>query len=47
MLGELFFGIFYNLSVWYKLTDRTVVGHGFSLGGLGRYGAPQRCPGAP
>lgn len=34
MLGELFFGIFYNLSVWYKLTDRTVWGMWFSLGGL-------------
>ncbi len=35
MLGELFFGIFYNLSVWYKLTDRTVWGMWFSLFGLG------------
>lgn len=34
MLGELFFGIFYNLSVWYKLTDRTVWGMWFSLFGL-------------
>lgn len=34
MLGELFFGIFYNLSVWYKLTDRTVWGMYFSLTGL-------------
>ena len=31
MLGELFFGIFYNLSVWYKLTDRTQWGMYFSL----------------
>lgn len=23
MLGELFFGIYYNLSLWYKLTDKT------------------------
>ncbi len=23
MLGELFFGIYFNLSLWYKLTDRT------------------------
>lgn len=34
MLGELFFGIYYNLSVWYKLTDRTVWGMYFSLFGL-------------
>ncbi|MDE6197040.1 MAG: polysaccharide biosynthesis C-terminal domain-containing protein [Muribaculaceae bacterium] len=34
MLGELFFGIFYNLSIWYKLTDRTVWGARFSLAGL-------------
>ncbi|MBD5175353.1 MAG: oligosaccharide flippase family protein [Bacteroidales bacterium] len=34
MLGELFYGIFYNLAVWYKLTDRTVWGMWFSLGGL-------------
>ena len=34
MLGELFFGIFYNLSVWYKLTDRTRWGMWFSLLGL-------------
>ena len=34
MLGELFFGIFYNLSIWYKLTDKTVWGMWFSLFGL-------------
>lgn len=34
MLGELFFGIFFNLSVWYKLTDRTIYGAWFSLLGL-------------
>lgn len=34
MLGELFFGIFFNLSIWYKLTDRTAWGSWFSLGGL-------------
>ncbi len=34
MLGELFFGIFYNLSVWYKLTDRTQWGAYFSIFGL-------------
>ena len=26
MLGELFFGIYFNLSLWYKLTDRTMIG---------------------
>ncbi len=31
MLAELFFGIFFNLSLWYKLTDRTVWGMWFSL----------------
>lgn len=31
MLGELFFGIYFNLSVWYKLTDRTQWGAYFSL----------------
>lgn len=35
MMAELFFGIFFNLSVWYKLTDRTVWGMWFSLLGLG------------
>ena len=34
MAGELFFGIFFNLSLWYKLTDRTVWGMWFSLIGL-------------
>lgn len=34
MLGELCFGIFFNLSIWYKLTDRTVWGSIFSIGGL-------------
>lgn len=34
MLAELFFGIFFNLSIWYKLTDRTAWGSWFSLGGL-------------
>ena len=33
MLGEFFFGIYYNLSVWYKLTDRTQWGAWFSLAG--------------
>ena len=35
MLAELFFGIFFNLSLWYKLTDKTVWGMYFSLLGLG------------
>lgn len=34
MAAEFFFGIFFNLSVWYKLTDRTIWGAWFSLGGL-------------
>ena len=34
MLAELFFGIFFNLSVWYKITDRTIWGTWFSLIGL-------------
>ena len=34
MLAELFFGIFFNLSLWYKLTDRTIWGTWFSLLGL-------------
>lgn len=34
MIAELFFGIFFNLSVWYKLTDRTIWGTWFSLIGL-------------
>lgn len=34
MAGEFFFGIFFNLSLWYKLTDRTQWGTWFSLLGL-------------
>ncbi|MDE6451388.1 MAG: oligosaccharide flippase family protein [Odoribacter sp.] len=34
MLAELFFGIFFNLSLWYKLTDRTQWGAYFSVLGL-------------
>jgi len=30
MLGELFFGIYFNLSIWYKLTDKTHWGAYFS-----------------
>lgn len=33
MMGELFFGIYYNLSIWYKLIDRTEWGAWFSLSG--------------
>ena len=31
MMAELFFGVFFNLSLWYKLTDRTVWGMYFSI----------------
>lgn len=34
MLAELFFGIFFNLSLWYKLTDRTKWGAYFSIFGM-------------
>lgn len=34
MMAELFFGVFFNLSLWYKLTDRTIWGAYFSLLGL-------------
>ncbi len=34
MIAEFFFGVFFNLSLWYKLTDRTVWGMWFSLFGL-------------
>ncbi|MDE6130862.1 MAG: lipopolysaccharide biosynthesis protein [Muribaculaceae bacterium] len=34
MLAEFFFGVFFNLSVWYKLSDRTVWGMYFSLIGV-------------
>ncbi|MDR1259304.1 MAG: oligosaccharide flippase family protein [Tannerellaceae bacterium] len=33
MLGELFFGIYFNLSVWYKLSDQTQWGAYFSIAG--------------
>ena len=33
MLGELFFGVYFNLSVWYKLTDKTHWGAYFSIAG--------------
>ncbi len=34
MIADLFFGVFFNLSLWYKLTDRTIWGTWFSLIGL-------------
>ncbi len=34
MLAELAFGVFFNLSLWYKLTDRTIWGTWFSIMGL-------------
>lgn len=33
LLANLFLGIYYNLSVWYKLTDKTRYGMYFSIGG--------------
>lgn len=35
MMAELFAGIFFNLSLWYKLSDKTIWGTWFSLMGLG------------
>lgn len=35
MIAEFFFGVFFNLSLWYKLTDSTRWGMWFSLMGLG------------
>lgn len=34
MMGELFFGLYFNLSLWYKLTDKTKWGAYLSLFGL-------------
>lgn len=34
MLSEVIFGIYYNLSIWYKLSDRTYFGAIFSVIGL-------------
>jgi O-antigen/teichoic acid export membrane protein len=31
MVGEIFFGVYFNLSVWYKLTDKTTWGAVFSI----------------
>jgi len=33
LLGYLFFGIYYNMTVWYKLTDKTIYGTYISVGG--------------
>jgi O-antigen/teichoic acid export membrane protein len=33
MLAKIFLGIYYNLSIWYKLTDRTLTGAWITLGG--------------
>ncbi len=35
LMGNLFLGIFYNLSFWYKLTNRTIFGALFSVIGAG------------
>lgn len=34
LLSQLLFGIYYSLSLWYKLTDRTIFGFYMSLGGF-------------
>ncbi len=34
MIAEMFFGVFFNLSLWYKLTDQTIWGMWFSLIGV-------------
>lgn len=34
MIADIFFGVFFNLSLWYKLTDKTIWGTWFSLIGL-------------
>ena len=34
MAAEFFFGVFFNLSLWYKITDHTIWGTWFSLLGL-------------
>jgi O-antigen/teichoic acid export membrane protein len=35
LMGNLFLGIFYNLSFWYKLTNKTIYGAVFSIIGAG------------
>lgn len=34
MLAKIFLGIYYNLSVWYKLTNRNITGAWITLGGV-------------
>lgn len=34
MIADIFFGVFFNLSLWYKLSDKTIWGTWFSLLGL-------------
>ncbi len=34
LMGALFLGIYYNLSLWYKLTDKTIYGTYLSIGGV-------------
>ncbi|MDR0507780.1 MAG: oligosaccharide flippase family protein [Dysgonamonadaceae bacterium] len=34
LIGELFFAVYYNLSIWYKLTDKTYWGTFFSIIGF-------------
>lgn len=34
MIGELFFGVYFNLSIWFKLTDKTIFGAYFSIIGF-------------
>ncbi len=33
LLGNLFLGVYYNLTVWFKLTDKTIYGIYFTFGG--------------
>ncbi len=33
LLGYLFFGIYYNMTAWYKLTDKTIYGTYITVGG--------------
>jgi O-antigen/teichoic acid export membrane protein len=33
LLGYLFFGIYYNMTAWYKLTDKTIYGTYITIGG--------------
>jgi O-antigen/teichoic acid export membrane protein len=33
MLAKIFLGIYYNLSIWYKITDKTLTGAWITLGG--------------